>query len=166
MLDCPRAAGGAHAVGARRILDQHAQGIGERIRRRRAQEAGDAVDDGLGRAAAVGSDNGSAGGHRLDRDVAEVLERRRVDQRAGTAEQLAKRGVVGRADDLDAVGEAERLRPCGQRGAGLGALAHARVESAGDDQAQRREGLRRHPRAQRGHRIDREAEILDRRPAG
>src|SRR5262249_56530542 len=69
----------------------------ERLGRGRAQEAGLAVDDRLERPAGGDGDDGPAAGHRLDRDEAEVLVERGVDDAARGGKELETPCVARRA---------------------------------------------------------------------
>ena len=87
-------AGLAHAPRRVRIAEHARQRLGEGRRRRRGQPARAAVDDRLGGAAPVDGDHRARGRHRLQRDDAEVLGQRRVDDAGRARQQRAALGVA------------------------------------------------------------------------
>ena len=92
---------------ARRSAARRLIAVGQRLGLRRADEAVDAVDDELVRAAGIGrGDDRLLREERFERDVAEILVERRIDDRERVAIQLDQALVVDRAEEVDAIGDA------------------------------------------------------------
>ena len=154
VVEAPRAAharpaqGGAQA----RVIEQGAQRARQPLRvARRDVHPGDTVDDGVDHPADRRGDDRDSAGHRLQRHDAERLVPRRADDDVRRAQQRGQLAALDPPAQVDAVGDAGRLRHAEQTlglrvGEQLGAW-----RSAGDDEL----GV-----GQAGERLDHVADAL------
>ena len=136
----------AQPLGERRVVHHAPQRRRQRLRRRIADEAADAVLDELGRPAAVAArDDGLARGERLDGDEPVVLLERREADRAAAREVIEQLRLGEAARERDAVRETEpadeRPQPvvllavAGDDGANPGRLGRAPAPASADRRA-------------------------------